>query len=67
MMDITSTIVAMGLSESHIKAVTVVKFYGYNMHKDGIISWENFKDNIDQVIQYQTRMLLVASCQLDLF
>ena len=43
---------AMKLAEMAIRSITTVKFYENYMDKFGNLSWENFKDAIDNVLYY---------------
>ena len=39
---------AMTLIDAAIKVITAVKFFENYMHKSGRLSWENYKESIDQ-------------------
>ena len=42
---------AMQLSEAAIKCITIVKFYENYLDKDGRLSWDNYKESIEQALQ----------------
>ena len=48
--DITSTISAMKLCEEALKLITMVKIYENYMDRNGRMSWEDFKDKVDEVL-----------------
>jgi len=56
--DITSTINAMRLSEEALKLITTVKIYENYMDRGGRVSWDDFKERIDEVLtnRFNTRM-----------
>ncbi|MFM7984692.1 MAG: hypothetical protein ACKPKO_35755, partial [Candidatus Fonsibacter sp.] len=48
--EITSTISAMRLCEEALKLITTVKIWENYMDRHGKVSWEDFKDKIDEVL-----------------
>ena len=48
--DITSTISAMKLCEEALKLITTVKIYENYMDRNGRMSWEDFKDKLDEAL-----------------
>ena len=49
--EITSTSTAMKLCEEALKLITTVKIWENYMDRNGRVSWEDFKDKVDEVLR----------------
>jgi len=56
--NITCTISAMKLCEEALKLVTTVKIYENYMDRNGRMSWEDFKDKVDEVLLNHSKSVI---------